>query len=157
MLTMGKIYETMRQCDETMRMSKMEFFCYFTPANLESAWDLYDRLQETASYRSMFFTGNTARRGLDDRIEKILAELNENLDSYISEITATATTFLESYGRNREDDGFKCCLSLLQSDIQEEPVLNNYVSARKENPDAYADILCVLYLYALTLWKKTAF
>ena len=72
MLTMGKLYETLKKFDSEMRMGKMEFFIYFIPDDLESAWILEEKLEETASYRSSFFNGNTSRRGLDDKIEKII-------------------------------------------------------------------------------------
>ena len=157
MLTMGKLYDALKTCDETMRMNKMDFFSYFIPADMESAWDLFDRLKETASYRSMFFTGNTDRRGLDEKIEKVMVEFQSDSDALFSEVLATATTFLESYGQGDSCERFKRCLNLLEPEIQSEPALNNYVASRKENPDSYADIFTVLYLYAMTLWKKSAF
>jgi len=157
MLTMGKMYESIKKHDDTMHMTKLDFFCCFLPENLEFAQELYDSLKATASYRSMFFNGNMTRRGLNDKIEKIIVKLNTDFDSYVSEITASAATFLESYGNKKNGDWLKDCLNQWRTDIQEEAVLCNYISARENNPDSYADILAVLYLYTLTLWKKTAF
>ena len=157
MLTMRNLYETLKKYDSKMKMSKMEFFIYFIPDDLEAAWALEDKLEETASYRSSFFNGNTTRRGLDDKIEKILAELREDPNHFINEITASATVFLESYGKNTTEDCFQKCLSEWNEDLKEEQVLKRYVAAREGNPDSYADILAVLYLYTLLLWRKETY
>jgi len=157
MLTMGKLYNTLKKFDGKMRMSKMEFFIYFIPDDLESAWVLEEKLEETASYRSIFFNGNTTRRGLNDKIDKILTELREDPNHFINEITVAATVFLESYGRDSDEDNFQTCLHEWKEDVKDEQILKRYIATREDNPDSYADILAVLYLYTMLLWRKETY
>ncbi len=127
------------------------------PTEMQSVNELEESLGKTASYRTVFFHGKINGKGVKEHVCRIVAELMENSDCYMTDVLISATNFLETYGCGRDMNCFKLCLRDWSADIEEEPALHRYVSMRADNPDSYADILCVLFWYTMTLWKKETF
>ncbi len=156
MLNMNILYDTLNR-NGTMQLNRTEFLRVLIPEELYSLQNLYGLLQEQSSYKSNFFKGKLDARGLAGPVRDILDDLNENPESLMNQVTGRCAFFLEQWGRNKNSDVFAQCLAEWAAHIEEDSVLSSYISIRKSHPEYHADILAVLYLYCITLWKSDLF
>ena len=153
MLNMNILYDTLNM-NGTMQLNKNEFLEALMPRDMNSLQMLYEILQGQPSYKSNFFKGKLDARGLSGAARDIVDELNRQPDGCMNQMTASCTFFLENWDNKANGESFAKCLTEWAPHIDEEPGLSGYIAARKNNPDHYADILAVLYLYCSTLWKR---
>ncbi|MBR4411312.1 MAG: hypothetical protein IKT31_08320 [Firmicutes bacterium] len=155
MLNMNILYDTLKK-NGSLQVNKNEFLDVLMPKEMSSMMHLYEMLQDQPSYKSNFFKGKLDARGLTGASRDIVDELNRQPDSCMNQLTARCTFFLENWDK-ANGKSFAKCLTEWAPHIDEESELSGYVSARKNNPDHYADILAVLYLYCTALWKRELF
>ncbi len=149
MLSMEILYDTLKKNGSGIKLDRMEFLAALLPKDKNAAQELYRLLLGQDSYKSNFFKGKLGARGLATPVRDVLDALAADGDDWMNQVTARCTSLLE-----RNHICFANCLEEWNTHIREEQVLQNYISLREGKPEHDADILAVLFLYCLTLWKR---